>query len=498
MKFDFNEIIERSGKDAIAIDGIGKSPTGPKKPKEGFDFIPMWVADMNFKTAPSITEAIQERLKHPLFGYFENSDEYYNAIINWHKIHHDSDIKKENIGYENGVLGGLISALESFTAPGDYVLLHSPCYIGFTNSIKNAGRNIIYSNLIQDENGVWRMDYQDMDQKIKQHKIHFVVFCSPHNPCGRVWTKEELTKAMEVYKQNNCIVVSDEIWSDIILDDHKHIPLQSINEDAKRRTIALYAVSKTFNLAGLIGSYHVIYDSYIKDRVRAQSSKSHYNSMNVLSMHALIGAYSNTGKEWKDELNQVISKNVDYAIQFINNKLKGVQCTRPEGTYMLFIDCKEYLEKSGIKLSEEGKVALLTFDRELTYEKLVIFNNLLVKGAFYISTHPDYVCPTKDIPIPDAGSFISMFKTSSGRMPDLIIGKPNKTMADMLTEKLKLNRQEITMIGDRLYTDIAFGVNNGFNSVLVLSGETTSEMYDKSDIIADLVIKDMNELVNII
>lgn len=120
---------------------------------------------MNFKTAPSITEAIQERLKHPLFGYFENSDEYYNAIINWHKIHHDSDIKKENIGYENGVLGGLISALEAFTAPGDYVLLHSPCYIGFTNSIKNAGRNIIYSNLIQDEDGVWRMDYQDMDQK---------------------------------------------------------------------------------------------------------------------------------------------------------------------------------------------------------------------------------------------------------------------------------------------------------------------------------------------
>lgn len=352
MKFDFNEIIERSGKDAIAIDGIGKSPTGPKKPKEGFDFIPMWVADMNFKTTPSITEAIQERLKHPLFGYFENSDEYYNAIINWHKIHHDSDIKKENIGYENGVLGGLISALEAFTAPGDYVLLHSPCYIGFTNSIKNAGRNIIYSNLIQDADGVWRMDYQDMDQKIKQHKIHFVVFCSPHNPCGRVWTKEELTKAMEVYKQNNCIVVSDEIWSDIILDDHKHIPLQSINEDAKKRTIALYAVSKTFNLAGLIGSYHVIYDSYIKDRVRAQSSKSHYNSMNVLSMHALIGAYSNTGKEWKDELNQVISKNVDYAIQFINNKLKGVQCTRPEGTYMLFIDCKEYLEESNKTLEE--------------------------------------------------------------------------------------------------------------------------------------------------
>ncbi len=191
--------------------------------------------------------------------------------------------------------------------------------------------------------------------------------------------------------------------------------------------------------------------------------------------------------------NDMFYSSLDATIDYLN-KYHSESIVYPLSTKKV----KEYLEKSGIKLSEEGKVALLTFDRELTYEKLVIFNNLLVKGAFYISTHPDYVCPTKDIPIPDAGSFISMFKTSSGRMPDLIIGKPNKTMADMLTEKLKLNKREITMIGDRLYTDIAFGVNNGFNSVLVLSGETTSEMYDKSDIKTDLVIKDMNELVNII
>ena len=352
MKFDFTEIIERKNKDAIAIDGIGKSPAGPDKPKDGFDFIPMWVADMNFKTSPSIIQTIQKRLEHPLFGYFENSDEYYDAIIGWHKIHHHMTIKKENIGYENGVLGGLISALEAFSAPGDHVLVHSPCYVGFTKSITNAGRNLVYSNLVKDKDGIYRMDYQDMDQKIKQYKIHFAVFCSPHNPCGRVWEKEELEKAMEIYRNNDCIVVSDEIWSDIILEDHKHIPLQSINEDAKNRTIALYAPSKTFNLAGLIGSYHIIYNSYIKDRITSQSSKCHYNSMNVLSMHALIGAYSNTGKEWKDELNQVLSNNVNYAIDFIQKELPLIQCTKPEGTYMLFIDCKKYLEKNHKTIDE--------------------------------------------------------------------------------------------------------------------------------------------------
>lgn len=345
MKYDFTSIIERKEKDAIAIDCVGKIPMAPKAPKEGFDFIPMWVADMNFKTAPSIPQEIQKRLEHPLYGYFAPRKEYYDAIINWQKEEHNVNIQKENIGYENGVLGGLISTLEAYSAPGEYVLVHSPTYIGFTSSIENIGRRIIHSELILDENNIYRMDYEDMDQKIKQYHIHVVVFCSPHNPCGRVWQKEEIEKAMEVYKQNDCIVISDEIWSDIILDNNKHIPTQSISEDAKQRTVALYAPSKTFNLAGLVGSYHIIYNPTIKDKVYSQSTKSHYNEMNVLSMYGLIGAYSQTGKEWKNELNQVISKNVDYAINFINNEFKGVSCSKPQGTYMLFIDCKDYCQK---------------------------------------------------------------------------------------------------------------------------------------------------------
>ena len=357
MKYDFTSIMDRRGKDAIAVDGLGTLPGfAPDLPKDGYDTIPMWVADMNFPTVPSICAAIVERVQHPAFGYFSPSEEYYNAIIKWQEERNGvTGLTKECIGYENGVLGGVISVLNAFSAPGDAILLHSPTYIGFTMSLENNGRKIIHSPLKQDENGVWRMDYEDMDKKIKAHKIHTAIFCNPHNPCGRVWEKWEIEKAMEVYKDNDCIVISDEIWSDLILDGNKHIPVQSVSEDARKRTIALYAPSKTFNLAGLIGSYHIIYDPYLRDRVRAQSSKSHYNDMNVLSMHALIGAYGPEGAEWVDELCQVLTSNVNYAYDYITKNFKGVKLSKPQGTYMLFMDCTDWCKENGKTIDELEK-----------------------------------------------------------------------------------------------------------------------------------------------
>lgn len=357
MKYDFTSIMDRRGKDAIAVDGLGTLPGfAPDLPKNGFDTIPMWVADMNFPTVPSICEAIVERVQHPAFGYFSPSKEYYNAIIRWQEERNGvTGLTKECIGYENGVLGGVISVLNAFSAPGDAVLLHSPTYIGFTMSLENNGRKIIHSPLKLDENGVWRMDYEDMDKKIKAHKIHTAIFCNPHNPCGRVWEKWEIEKAMEVYKNNDCIVISDEIWSDLILDGNKHIPVQSVSEDARKRTVALYAPSKTFNLAGLIGSYHIIYDPYLRDRVRAQSSKSHYNDMNVLSMHALIGAYKPEGAEWVDQLCEVLTGNVNYAYEYITQHFKGVKLSKPQGTYMLFMDCTDWCKENGKTIDELEK-----------------------------------------------------------------------------------------------------------------------------------------------
>lgn len=356
MKYDFDSIIDRNGKDAIAVDVI---PFEGAKVKPEFSKIPMWVADMNFAVVPTIQEEIIERTKHPAFGYFLPRDEYYSSIIGWqNKRNGVAGLTKDDIGYENGVLGCVASALQAFTAPGEAVLLHSPTYIGFTHAIEDNGRKIVLSPLVQDENGVWRMDYDDMDRKIKENNIHFCVFCSPHNPCGRVWELAEIEKAMEVYKNNQCIVVSDEIWSDIILEGHKHIPTQSVSEDAKNRTIAVYAPSKTFNLAGLIGSYQIIYNKYLRDRVRKQSELSHYNSMNVLSMYALIGAYRHEGYEWTDELRQVITRNVDYAYDFIIKNFKGVSLAKPQGTYMLYLDCKGWCETHNMTMDELIKAGI--------------------------------------------------------------------------------------------------------------------------------------------
>ena len=359
MKYDFTTILDRKGKDAIAVDApdmescFGADYFSKAKPKPGFDRIPMWVADMNFPTVPTIPETIIERAKHPAYGYFAPRDEYYEEIIQWHEKRNGViGLKKEHIGYENGVLGGVVSALNVLCSKGDSVLLHSPTYIGFTGALTNNGYNMVLSPLIQDESGMWRMDLEDMERKIIENKIHAAVFCSPHNPTGRVWEREELEKMMELYRKYDVYVVSDEIWSDLILAGHKHIPVQSISEDARQRTIALYAPSKTFNLAGLIGSYHIIYNIWLRDRMDKETSLSHYNDMNVLSMYALIGAYKPEGYEWVDQLCEVLTGNIDYAYQFIRERFEEVKVIKPQGTYMLLLDCEEWCRKHSRTIDE--------------------------------------------------------------------------------------------------------------------------------------------------
>ena len=347
MKYDFTTIMDRKGKDAIALDvetALEGGMLGVENVeiKEGFSVIRMWVAVMNFPTVPTVQEALIQRAKHPAFGYFSPSSEYYDSIIRWQQARNGvTGLTSECIGYENGVLGGVVSALNVFCSKGDKVLLHSPTYIGFTGSLKNNGYDMVLSPLKRDEKGIWRMDFEDMEEKLATENIHAAVFCSPHNPCGRVWERWELEKAMALFQKYDVYVVSDEIWSDLILDGHKHIPTQSVSQDAKMRTAAFYAPSKTFNLAGLVGSYHIVYNSL-----------SHYNSMNVLSMHALIGAYKPEGYEWVDQLCQVLTDNVNYAYDYITTHFSGVELSRPEGTYMLFLDCTRWCQEHGKTLDE--------------------------------------------------------------------------------------------------------------------------------------------------
>ncbi len=346
MKYDFTTLLNRQGHDALALDVL---PIKDVEVDPNFSRIPMWVADMNYPVFENIQRHMINRINEPHFGYFEMPEDYYKAIQFWQKETHGIDVEKEAIGYENGVLGILSSALEAFTSSGEAILVQSPCYIGFIHTLNNLGRKIIDSPLIKENN--WSLDYEDIEKKIIKHNIHFAIFCSPHNPTGRVWKKEEIQKFIDICKKYDVLVFSDEIWSDLVRKENTHIPTQSVSEDAKKRTIAAYAPSKTFNLAGLVGSYHIIYNKYLRDRLNKQASLSHYNSPNILSIHALMGAYCKDGLDWV-ELNEVIANNVDFAIDFIHTHFKGIEVIKPEGTYMLYLDCTKYLDTHDITMDE--------------------------------------------------------------------------------------------------------------------------------------------------
>ncbi len=350
MKYDFTSIMNRHNMDSIAVDNP------PAQPKEGFDVIPMWVADMNFPTAPTIPATIIERTNHHAYGYFMPRQEYLDGIIDWHKTRNGVEgMTHEDIGYANSVLGGVVSAMNILCSKGDNVLVHSPTYVGFTGALGNNGYNLVHSPLVIDEEGIWRMDFEDMERKIVEKNIHTAIFCSPHNPCGRVWERWELEKAMELFEKYDVFVISDEIWSDLILEGYKHIPTQSVNEYAKMHTVAMYAPSKTFNLAGLVGSYHIIYSKWLRDRMHKEESLSHYNQMNVLSMYGCIGAYKPEGHEWLEELRQVLTSNIDFACDYIEKHFEGVKVSKPQGTYMLFVDCTEWCEKHGKTIDDVEK-----------------------------------------------------------------------------------------------------------------------------------------------
>ncbi len=357
--YDFTSIMDRKGKDAYAVDGVGKNrwQTEPAAPRDGFDFIPMWVADMNFPTCPAVTDAIIERAEHPAFGYFEISDSYYDSIIHWRRgLSSDPDpalfvphagLKKEHIGYENGVHGFITSAVRVLSEPGENILLHSPSYVGFRSDTLRQGRKCIFSPLVRDDQGIWRMDLKDMERKIEEYKIRLMIFCSPQNPVGRVWERSELEAMMELMEKHGVTVISDEIWADIVFRGHRHIPLQDISPYAREHVLAAYAPSKTFNIAGLIGSYHIIYNDELRKKVTEEGELTNYNEINVLSMHALIGGYSEEGREWLAELNRALEENGSFALDFMKKNLPFLHASRPQGTYMMWLDLSEYMKSSG-------------------------------------------------------------------------------------------------------------------------------------------------------
>lgn len=343
MKYNFENIPDRRGTHAIAVDKI---PIPGARVRKEFSKIPMWVADMNFATCPTIPEEMAKRVAHPLYGYFSLPDEYFEAIKTRQRERKGVEgLEDINIGYENGVLGGVVSAANVLASKGDPILVHSPTYIGFTNALTNSGFHLVHSPLYVDGDGIRRMDYEDMEKKIVDYKIHTAILCNPHNPTGRARTGEELAKAYEIFKRHQVYVISDEIRSDILLNGNDYTPSQKVSEDARDRTIAFYAPSKTFNLAGLVGSYHIVYNDRLRDRLIKESTLSFYNAPNVISVAALIGAYKSEGGDRVDQLNEVLSSNINFAYDFIRENFKGVKVQKPEATYLLYLDCTDRLKE---------------------------------------------------------------------------------------------------------------------------------------------------------
>ena len=318
--------------------------------------IPLTAADPDYPVAPEIQEAMMDYVKDgyfsytPKLGYPEFKDSISKALME----RKGEEIDPELILPIDSAARGMYVIAQTVLRQGDEMIVFDPVdYLFRESCLAAGGKVVLFPAKLKDG----YIDLSELENYITP-KTRMIGLCNPHNPYGVVYRPEDLEHIMSLCEKYNLYIMNDEIWSDIILDGHKHIPTQSVSEDAKNRTIAVYAPSKTFNLAGLIGSYHIIYNKYLRDRVIKQSELSHYNSMNVLSMYALIGAYKTEGYEWTDELRTVITKNVNYAYDFITRNFKGVKLAKPEGTYMLYLDCGEWCREHGMTMDELIKAGI--------------------------------------------------------------------------------------------------------------------------------------------
>lgn len=339
MKYNFDKIIERRDTECLKWDA--PKFTMSSTYCESRDIIPMWVADMDFEVPDFIVEALQTRLEHRVYGYAFTAAAFFEKINKWQtERFHQSSVGRGEISYQNSVLGGVASALVAFSQPGDNILLNGATYTGFQSTVLNLGRNMAISHLVKDKNGMPRMNFEEMETLIKSKNIPVMIFCSPHNPSGRVWEKEEIEQVVALCKKYDVKLISDEIWADFIVDKSiKHIPTTSVNQDAKDITFALYAPSKTFNLAGLIGAYSICYNPNLNARINKVATATHYNGANILSVAACIAAYEN-GSDWVDEMNVYIRKNQEFLCEYLNS-VPGVKVDLPQATYLLWADFRE-------------------------------------------------------------------------------------------------------------------------------------------------------------
>ena len=331
MKYNFDRIIDRKNTNCFKWDYT-------KQMFDKEDVIPLWVADMDFAAPDAVVQKLIKRAEHGIFGYSFEPEEYYKVFIEWLEKRHNWKIKKEWIINATGIVPAINFAIQCFTEPGDNILVQTPVYFPFFESIKKNERKVVNSQL-RLTGTRYEIDFEDLEEKLKSD-VKIMLFCSPHNPVGRVWSQEELQKVGELCLQNNVLLISDEIHADLILNNNKHIPISSLSAEIQDITISMYAPSKTFNVAGLFTSSIIIPNPEIRKEYKKFMEKLGLHLLNNFGIDAFIAAYKD-GEEWLKQLLDYLWKNYEFVQKYLKTNIPQIKAIELEGTYLMWLDCRE-------------------------------------------------------------------------------------------------------------------------------------------------------------
>lgn len=343
MAYDFDKITDRKNTFAIKLD----LASARNKP---LDAIPLWVADMDFPTAPCVQSALKKAAEHGIFGYSRPDNRYYDALKNWFRIRHNFDFENEDVVNTPGVVFAIAAAIRAFTEKGDGVLIQKPVYYPFENAIKKNERRVVNNPLVY-KNGHYEIDFEDFEKKIVEEKVKLFIFCSPHNPGGRVWKKDELLKISQICLAHDVLVVADEIHSDIVFAGNQHTVYTNLSEEAAQNSIICTSPSKTFNLAGLQFSNIIVKNKKLRLTLKNEIDKSGYDEPNLMGIVAATAAYSD-GAEWFDAAKEYICQNVLFIEKYFAENCPKIKVVKPEGSYLVWLDFSAFTELSSQEISD--------------------------------------------------------------------------------------------------------------------------------------------------
>ncbi len=333
MKYNFDEIIDRRGTDCLKYD------FGMKR-KGRDDLLPMWVADMDFRLPDEILAELHRRIDHGIFGYTDPLDDYFDALNHWYSARYGFTTDPEWVTLGAGLVYAIHLSVRAFTEPGDAVMVMQPVYYPFSEAIRNNGRKLVNCQLHY-EKGRYSIDFVDLERKMREEKVRALIFCSPHNPVGRVWTEEEVVKVADLCLANDAVLMVDEIHSDFIFPGHSFFSCMRLDEKYRKNLAFYSSPGKTFNIAGFQSANIIIPDETLRAKYRRANREAGYSQANIMGQSALIACYT-LGAPWLDELVEYIYGNVRYAEDFIAENLPKAKVVKPEGTYLLWVDFSGY------------------------------------------------------------------------------------------------------------------------------------------------------------